>query len=103
RETSSSDTYTMSLHDALPISAEAVAWQVEGQYGVALLKGQLDGMAVDADMIVVTVDNDHGSLGLRRQPVMGCHAETAAVDATKADRKSTRLNSSHVKTSYAVF
>src|SRR5207253_10394645 len=63
--------YTLSLHDALPISGR-----------------QRDEQRRDVVILAVTV---HGHDGGGR----------FAVD--KADRKSTRLNSSHVAISYAVF
>src|SRR5215813_15195798 len=58
-DTATTEIYTLSLHDALPISAPARGWR----------------------------DRD-----LRPQLVQPC-----------GDRKSTRLNSSHVRSSYAVF
>src|SRR5438445_9944143 len=39
----------------------------------------------------------------RRSPWLGLGAGVASVAATEADRKSTRLNSSHANISYAVF
>src|SRR5436309_9425356 len=62
--------YTLSLHDALPISEE-----IRLDHHVK----QVEGAVLDA-----TAD-----LAVRRDP--------------PSDRKSTRLNSSHVKISYAVF
>src|SRR5207302_6477522 len=82
--------YALSLHDALPISQEAVtAWRA------------------------VTQANPHdagafASLGLDLAR-LGKYAEAVHAKLAKApaswglDRKSTRLNSSHVKISYAVF
>src|SRR5690554_7463395 len=62
--TESTETYTLSLHDALPISSDA-AW-------------------------------------CRTWPTR--HRAAARASPTRAaDRKSTRLNSSHVRISYAVF
>src|SRR5699024_12774821 len=70
----------LSLHDALPISP------------AALLPGLSDG----------------GQLQRRRPPVRlprrpGSPGPPAAARLRDADRKSTRLNSSHVSISYAVF
>src|SRR5690606_41404894 len=78
--------YTLSLHDALPISpAGQRLWSAAA----------------------------HGPAGLRRRPAPGAAAAgrgRAGISATAGplapqpgDRKSTRLNSSHVKISYAVF
>src|SRR2546430_7278344 len=61
-DTATTEIYTLSLHDALPISIQA------------------------------------GRLGERRYPVRG-----PGPAPEKADRKSTRLNSSHSQISYAVF
>src|SRR5690349_25152421 len=66
--------YTLSLHDALPISA--------GHHGV-------DGRA-------------HHGRAVRRYHLLGAQALLPR-DAAGRDRKSTRLNSSHVEISYAVF
>src|SRR5690606_42140248 len=65
--------YTLSLHDALPISRP-------GRCGPARARGG------------------------RAAPAVAPRLRGAAGDATfSRDRKSTRLNSSHVKISYAVF
>src|SRR5690606_42147484 len=70
-ETPTTEIYTLSLHDALPISSQA---------GVVLeSSGALLSKAC-------TAWRNAGSMGAGRR-----------------DRKSTRLNSSHVKISYAVF
>src|SRR5690242_21074212 len=76
-----SELYTLSLHDALPIYGRDVAVKV--QYpGVA--------SAVRADM---------QNLGMILRLMKGI---APGLDP-KADRKSTRLNSSHMSISYAVF
>src|SRR5437870_11757091 len=67
-DTSTTEIYTLSLHDALPI-----------------LTGRL---------------GDEAENGERRD---GLAAPRLAHDAERLDRKSTRLNSSHVAISYAVF
>src|SRR5262245_64985426 len=68
-DTATTEIYTLSLHDALPISSEPR-------------------------------QRDHGDLGLRRARIgAGEHHEAAPGE----DRKSTRLNSSHLGISYAVF
>src|SRR5207253_4450449 len=92
-QTAPSTIYTLSLHDALPISGavdrekaqpclrqpEQVPVHIAHQFAGAL------GGGVDRDRGVNPV-----RLGERERPV-------------HADRKSTRLNSSHVAISYAVF
>src|SRR5690606_41033556 len=87
----SPQTSSLSLHDALPIS---------GGTGLELLQ-EMQERGYDVPLVMVT---GYGSIE---------HAVTAvkagAVDYVtkpirpKQDRKSTRLNSSHVKPSYAVF
>src|SRR5256885_17238831 len=72
-DTATTEIYTLSLHDALPIS----------------LNGGLSGM--------VRISN--GSAGQNQGPAMA----TSSTKSSMADRKSTRLNSSHLVISYAVF
>src|SRR5690606_41058007 len=80
-DTPSAATRTLSLHDALPIFA-----------GVKV--GEVKDLELDGDTVKVTFRVDKGvKLGDR----------TEASIKIKTDRKSTRLNSSHVKISYAVF
>src|SRR5690554_7164032 len=69
--------YTLSLHDALPICFRQVERGEDGDGGVAELVGQHRALAEPAE--------DEREVQL------------------SGDRKSTRLNSSHVRTSYAVF
>src|SRR3712207_7716041 len=82
-DTATTEIYTLSLHDALPISAGGV------QRGAAA----------------------HGHPAARRRPHplrrnqrAGLHhGQRARHGRRAADRKSTRLNSSHANISYAVF
>src|SRR5690349_24021855 len=89
-DTPPTEIYTLSLHDALPISAEVE--RLEDGLGLA----------------------DHGVEGIRRNTgearrrrveprVERLGDQQRLVDAGTRDRKSTRLNSSHVEISYAVF
>src|SRR5690606_41422221 len=79
--------YTLSLHDALPIFAHPR----EGGPAVAIARG--DG-ALDVGAVAAT--GQRGGNGL--------HQRAGVVwIGVVVDRKSTRLNSSHVKISYAVF
>src|SRR5690606_39444143 len=87
--------YTSSLHDALPIYADAV--QAAGH-----LVGVLVELAAGVQHRERQLDSGQ-SLGR-----MDVHRDAAAVVGHRdrivaVDRKSTRLNSSHVKISYAVF
>src|SRR5207249_11908880 len=76
---STTDIYTLSLHDALPIS------DVDGPHAADESGGRVGerrGRVEDGPRVLADVRREHG------------------VDL---DRKSTRLNSSHVSISYAVF
>src|SRR5690349_22020393 len=84
----SNNNSSLSLHDALPISQDA-------GHGVVDLRAAADGDAREQMRVVHVVRNEHGA---RR---VGARDEAVAVGVL--DRKSTRLNSSHVETSYAVF
>src|SRR3712207_9109557 len=80
-DTATTEIYTLSLHDALPISG-----------GVLLVGGVEQRHHVRTDRLAVAEG------GGERQPLGAVH-----VDQVLADRKSTRLNSSHANISYAVF
>src|SRR5690606_39804005 len=94
--TSSAGAHTPSLHDALPILADLVV--------VAVLPQD-----TDADQVLAQVEGTT-HMGTSEK------AQSSGVDLQRlvdgvfhgeirhaGDRKSTRLNSSHVKSSYAVF
>src|SRR5690606_40767420 len=91
--TTSSETYTLSLHDALPISlkanVDAALARPEAKAARKVLVIRHTGSAIDW----------HEGRDLWYHERM----EQAAPHCEPEDRKSTRLNSSHVKTSYAVF
>src|SRR5690606_39986012 len=78
-DAASTEIYTLSLHDALPI----YAFLTKGPEAVDFFTSKT---ALKFDMPLTFPDY---------------HAE--APGGTQGDRKSTRLNSSHVKISYAVF
>src|SRR5204862_5777088 len=93
-DTAASTTYALSLHDALPIysSADALGPDAGDRDG--------DGVPVDLDG-----RDDSGNRG-HADCVWGIGVNNGkcGVDPEDAeDRKSTRLNSSHVEKSYAVF
>src|SRR5256885_16770108 len=87
-DTATTEIYTLSLHDALPISRfgrghdETALPQADGGQEVQHAGGQALRLGLELEALV-RVDGDQ--LGER------------------ADRKSTRLNSSHLVISYAVF
>src|SRR2546430_6154065 len=89
-DTATTEIYTLSLHDALPISRP-------GQEGVGT--GTVDGLAHSRQRVAGEDDD-----GDRRRAIVRLEAP-AHLQAVEygQDRKSTRLNSSHSQTSYAVF
>src|SRR5690554_7619960 len=76
------ETDTLSLHDALPISF---------------------GQDLEKDTTAVVVKSGGKVLGSVRHPLNTSDFSSFLLQAQASDRKSTRLNSSHVRTSYAVF
>src|SRR3712207_8188777 len=84
-DTATTEIYTLSLHDALPIYVDA-----RPCYRAADVR----------DEVVVVVVDDAGGTDHRR---LGRAVEVDDTGAVAADRKSTRLNSSHANISYAVF
>src|SRR5256885_13150582 len=96
-DTATTEIYTLSLHDALPIS-----------YLLGFLGKLGDGCSVAADGWLAAVGDAGGAVGLFASNVQFgilqqclCSFEGALV--VGIDRKSTRLNSSHLVISYAVF
>src|SRR5690349_23137352 len=84
--TATTEIYTLSLHDALPISEEPGA----AQHDLARVE--------HADLHALHRRPD----GVGFHLAVGLHADHDR-GLGRADRKSTRLNSSHVEISYAVF
>src|SRR5690606_42096500 len=89
-DASTPDIYTLSLHDALPIlsrhSGKTVGFKV-GSFKRMGLSIQADGLVQPSDDAVAP----------------NVTLTIPASQLAELDRKSTRLNSSHVKISYAVF
>src|SRR5690606_42129514 len=95
--TAASDSYTLSLHDALPILG-AIIGNKAGNTAVGAIAGAAIG-GVAGGLIGNKMDKQAQEI---EETVDG--AEVIRTDeAILVDRKSTRLNSSHVKISYAVF
>src|SRR5207249_11356357 len=89
--TAPTDIYTLSLHDALPIWIRQ-RYDADGHrdvFGWNLRAGRGDG--------------DRCRRGGRGDAQPGDDGHDGAGDDRRQDRKSTRLNSSHVSISYAVF
>src|SRR5690606_39965643 len=92
--------YTLSLHDALPISDLVdVPLVLHGASGVP---DEAIKRAISLGICKVNIDTN-----LRQAFVAAIvrvlSEKPGEIDPRKLDRKSTRLNSSHVKISYAVF
>src|SRR5699024_12659315 len=82
--------YTLSLHDALPISTDS--------HRLAMRKSSLENSEIDEANIVIP-----GKSLQELNKVLDDKVEEVQVAILNKDRKSTRLNSSHVSISYAVF
>src|SRR5690606_41937497 len=91
--------YTLSLHDALPISARVPG---AGHGAAARARARGDGVVVRACGGPGAARRDRGGPGAARAGARPSRADRPRV-VRPGDRKSTRLNSSHVKISYAVF
>src|SRR5690606_41404893 len=92
--------FPLALHDALPISVPVIA-SLNGhrpggwtKYAKQLEEAGAD--AIELNVYFLATDPDASAEEVERRTL-----ETVA--AVTRDRKSTRLNSSHVKISYAVF
>src|SRR3712207_8476558 len=81
-DTATTEIYTLSLHDALPISVLRLANQVEGR-----TRGRVESVVKAVEL-------------LSPEAVQALASRARTYDL---DRKSTRLNSSHANISYAVF
>src|SRR5690554_7711839 len=77
--------YTLSLHDALPIFYGAIIWKMSPVNAHLALQG------------------DHSAFRHLAHTVSQVRYLKGFGTTTLLDRKSTRLNSSHVRISYAVF
>src|SRR5690606_39664077 len=98
-----SELYTLSLHDALPISTGMgmnvfLVRLAAGELSAPSLTQRYRSLEQDQSIIAETRRTDPARL--RR--VLRGDLEWIVMKAME-DRKSTRLNSSHVKISYAVF
>src|SRR5437868_8091188 len=82
----STKTYTLSLHDALPI------------YLVRAVQEEADAKRLSYEQLLDAALSKAGISITRRQ-----WPQLVLEDVVRLDRKSTRLNSSHVSISYAVF
>src|SRR5207244_4968770 len=96
---SSPQTYTLSLHDALPISHEGRGWRAQHRDPALVLFGFGSRGEVCGKQHV----RPGGAAKSRHHTVSPDTAGPAGRAKGITDRKSTRLNSSHQIISYAVF
>src|SRR3712207_8340383 len=89
-DTATTEIYTLSLHDALPIFCEALSGGIRSEH--ELLVGAVD-LAGAAEVL-----RQHGA-----EAIYARGEEALDHRGDLQDRKSTRLNSSHANISYAVF
>src|SRR3712207_8286679 len=91
-DTATTEIYTLSLHDALPISA---CQTIVGD-SIDLKQGRDVQRCFPTTVTPVSSCRDH-------RAVVGAEAWVRDDELESGDRKSTRLNSSHANISYAVF
>src|SRR3712207_8423282 len=90
-DTATTEIYTLSLHDALPISAGPER---------TLNRAEVDRLDAFATQLALQEEQKAAV----EQDVLGAAKEAVLLRRyCEADRKSTRLNSSHANISYAVF
>src|SRR2546430_11181899 len=89
-DTATTEIYTLSLHDALPISILTAAYHV--------LQREVSYEDLGGDYF-----SQRDKAKLARRLIARLHDLGLTVEVRAADRKSTRLNSSHSQISYAVF
>src|SRR5207302_9924166 len=97
------ESYTLSLHDALPISVERLVGDQLVDRADPVQRPVEQGLQPRglARLPGDHVDGQGGVLVGGRQDDLGRPPAPALADRLRPDRKSTRLNSSHVKISYA--
>src|SRR5699024_12363132 len=88
-DTSTTQIYTLSLHDALPISQRSMISL--GNFGGCLGGSSPKSISSSSSKDNRAARTDFGLIG------------QSSSSSSSRDRKSTRLNSSHVSISYAVF
>src|SRR2546429_10027937 len=89
-DTATTEIYTLSLHDALPISFGQYRGELSANYSARRTGAGYEGATIES--VVPAVRR-----AARNGQAMGAH------QVGFRDRKSTRLNSSHGYISYAVF
>src|SRR5207253_10511803 len=99
---SRTETSPLSLHDALPISTNAPADLID--LGYTPRDGEWGATASVDKFFGSNLDEKLKARGIKTVILCGTSFQGVGIsNALAADRKSTRLNSSHVAISYAVF
>src|SRR5690606_41475463 len=98
----STEIYTLPLHDALPISPVERRFEVSAGDAPLVLELSAPHVARGEAQVALSIDAPAEVL-LDELPVGRGERVTIPATPGPQDRKSTRLNSSHVKISYAVF
>src|SRR3989449_5779280 len=102
-DTATTEIYTLSLHDALPISLQALQQALAGRYVLDRPLGR-GGMGMVYLAREVRLERPVAvKLLPPAKAAQPAARERFLREARTADRKSTRLNSSHGYISYAVF
>src|SRR5690606_41350986 len=95
-DTATTEIYTLSLHDALPILNNLITMHPRLQEAYEL-KNELDRWFKESDERTAKEGFEACLKKMQTSSIEAFHR------VSMTDRKSTRLNSSHVKISYAVF
>src|SRR5436853_5933613 len=94
-DTATTEIYTLSLHDALPIS--------ESVRGDIVIKGGTGFVTAKSIEGEIVVEGARGKVSVSSVNEGIKISDTSGEISADRDRKSTRLNSSHLGISYAVF
>src|SRR5690606_40957840 len=97
------ETYTLSLHDALPISKSPVEWRVAvipgDHIGREVVPEALKVLDALAPVLATPIRTETFEWGADHYFATGAVMPPDGPEILRADRKSTCLNSSHVKIS----
>src|SRR5690606_39825533 len=101
--TSASKLYPLSLHDALPIFLNDMLKSVISLCDIPAATSKVESLSNEA--AIPSISSLEGEIRSREDVVRMLEKICKFIERTEPtkDRKSTRLNSSHVKSSYAVF
>src|SRR5205814_8390698 len=102
-DTAAPPLYPLSLHDALPISQAGGGPRRRPGGGVASRRGHATAGGRMTLVFMEGAEDELSRQALTLAESLGGAVRAVTVDGPYADRKSTRLNSSHLGISYAVF